>query len=57
MDRLSPKKATTDIGASEVTGKAQGAGPIARLLAGFSRLGNEYAAYKMDSCDWRKLAL
>ena len=32
-------------------------GPIARLLAGVSRLAEEHAAYKLSKCDWRRIAL
>ena len=32
-------------------------GPIARLLAGFSRLAEEHAAYKLSRCEWRQISI
>ena len=32
-------------------------GPIARLLAGFSKLAEEHAAYKLSKCEWRQISI
>ena len=32
-------------------------GPIARLLAGVARLGEEHASYKLSKCTWRTISV
>ncbi len=32
------------------------AGPVARLLAGLTKLAEEHAEYKLSKCEWRRIS-
>ena len=56
-----PEKVSTDPGVPESNTAAQDVKPrsnvVARLLAQFSRMNDEYVDYQMEAGVWRKLAL
>ena len=56
------EKTSTEITVDENRPEATGAtklhaGPVARLLAGVSRLAEEHAAYKLSKCDGRRISI
>ena len=55
-NKVSRTNANPVIPAAERDAKVH-TGPVARLLAKVSRMGDVHAKYKLDKCTWRELAL
>ena len=64
MTTLATDKASQDNGTCTISIEGVGTpvsrlhtGPVARLLARFSKWSDDYASYQMETGTWRKLAL
>ena len=56
IEKTSTETATTTHQAETQEARLH-SGPIARLLAGVSRLAEEHAAYKLSRCEWRQISI
>ena len=61
MSVLVSDKESTNTGSAEVLPPDQDAevraGPVSRLLARVSKWSIEYAEYRLEHCDWRRIAI
>lgn len=56
IEKTSTEPKTAENRPHDLDSKAH-SGPIARLLAGVSRLAEEHATYKLSRCEWRQISI